>query len=140
MTLSRFNLGSTSKTLNLSLLRFNERFGSENLALMFFSYLLWDNLSQFKHDMARNHWGGPGKVKLERVDSLSFVRIDPPNSWKSFSIKNLYIWWPIIILYYINFARKKTNIWSTFRAKLWYNFLGVTLHSPIEFNQIVYQK
>ena len=32
MTSSRFDLGSTSKTLNLSLLRFNERSGSENLA------------------------------------------------------------------------------------------------------------
>ena len=31
MTSSRFDLGSTSKTLNLSLLRFNERSGSENL-------------------------------------------------------------------------------------------------------------
>ena len=31
MTSSRFDLGSTLKTLNLSLLRFNERFGSENL-------------------------------------------------------------------------------------------------------------
>ena len=33
MTSSRFNLGSTSKTLNLSLFRFNERSMSENLAL-----------------------------------------------------------------------------------------------------------
>ena len=33
MTSSRFDLGSTSKTLNLSLLRFNERSGSENLGL-----------------------------------------------------------------------------------------------------------
>ena len=32
MTSSRFDPGSTSKTLNLSLLRFNERSGSENLA------------------------------------------------------------------------------------------------------------
>ena len=31
MTSSRFDLGSTSKTLNLALLRFNERSGSENL-------------------------------------------------------------------------------------------------------------
>ena len=31
MTSSRFNLGSTLKTLNLSLLQFNERSGSENL-------------------------------------------------------------------------------------------------------------
>ena len=30
MTSSRFDLDSTSKTLNLSLLRFNERSGSEN--------------------------------------------------------------------------------------------------------------
>ena len=30
MTSSRFDLGSTSKTLNLSFLRFNERSGSEN--------------------------------------------------------------------------------------------------------------
>ena len=30
---SRFDPGSTSKILNLSLLRFNERFGSENLGL-----------------------------------------------------------------------------------------------------------
>ena len=32
MTSSRFDPDSTSKTLNLSLLRFNERSGSENLA------------------------------------------------------------------------------------------------------------
>ena len=32
MTPSRFNLGSTSKTLNLFLLRFNEQSGFENLA------------------------------------------------------------------------------------------------------------
>ena len=31
MTTSWFDLGSTSKTLNLSLFRFNERSGSENL-------------------------------------------------------------------------------------------------------------
>ena len=31
MVRSRFDLGSTSKTLNLSLLRFNERSGFENL-------------------------------------------------------------------------------------------------------------
>ena len=31
MTSSRFNFGSTSKTLSLSLLLFNERSGSENL-------------------------------------------------------------------------------------------------------------
>ena len=31
MMLSRFDLSSTSKTLNLSFLRFNERFGSKNL-------------------------------------------------------------------------------------------------------------
>ena len=31
MTSSRFNFGLTSKILNLSLLRFNERSGSENL-------------------------------------------------------------------------------------------------------------
>ena len=30
MTSSRFNLSSTSKTLNFSFLQFNERFGSEN--------------------------------------------------------------------------------------------------------------
>ena len=30
MTSSRFDLGSTSKTLNLSLLRFNERYGFQN--------------------------------------------------------------------------------------------------------------
>ena len=33
MVRPRFNLGSTLKTLNLSLLRFNEWFGSENLDL-----------------------------------------------------------------------------------------------------------
>ena len=33
MVQSRFNLGSTLKTLNLSLLRFNKRFGSKNLGL-----------------------------------------------------------------------------------------------------------
>ena len=32
MTSSQFDPGSTSKTLNLSLLRFNERSGFENLA------------------------------------------------------------------------------------------------------------
>ena len=32
MTSSRFDLDSTSKTLNLFFLRFNERSGSENLA------------------------------------------------------------------------------------------------------------
>ena len=32
MTSSRFDSGSTSKTLNLSLLRFNKRSGSENFA------------------------------------------------------------------------------------------------------------
>ena len=32
MTSSRFDLSLTSKTLNLSLLRFNERSGSENFA------------------------------------------------------------------------------------------------------------
>ena len=34
MTSSRFDLGSTSKTLDLSLLRFNEWSGSENLDSM----------------------------------------------------------------------------------------------------------
>ena len=33
MTSSRFDLGSTLKTLNLSLLWFNEQFGSENFGL-----------------------------------------------------------------------------------------------------------
>ena len=31
MTSSRFNLDSTSKTLNLSFLQFNERFGFQNI-------------------------------------------------------------------------------------------------------------
>ena len=35
MTLSQFNLDSTLKTLNLSLLRFNKRSGSENFAFKF---------------------------------------------------------------------------------------------------------
>ena len=37
MTSSRFDPGSTSKTLNLSLLRFNKRSGSENLAPVYCS-------------------------------------------------------------------------------------------------------
>ena len=35
MTSSQFDLGSTSKTLNLSLLRFNERSGFQNLVQQF---------------------------------------------------------------------------------------------------------
>ena len=44
MTSSRFNPDSTSKTLNLSLLRFNKRSGSENLddlSAVGFGNLLW---------------------------------------------------------------------------------------------------
>ena len=43
---SRFDIGSTSKTLNLSLLRFNEQSGSENLDIyiymFFFDELIYD--------------------------------------------------------------------------------------------------
>ena len=39
MTSSRFDLGSTSKNLNFSLLRFNERFGFENLGVYLKSYI-----------------------------------------------------------------------------------------------------
>jgi len=39
MTSSRFDFGSTSKTLNLSFLQFNERSESENLELKLDSYI-----------------------------------------------------------------------------------------------------
>ena len=38
---SRFDIGSTSKTLNLSLLRFNEQSGSENLDIYIYIYMFF---------------------------------------------------------------------------------------------------
>ena len=48
MTLSRFDPGSTSKTLNLSLLRFNERSGSENLDIEYYTPILFSKLFEKK--------------------------------------------------------------------------------------------
>ena len=44
MTSSWFDFGLTSKTLNLSLLQFNERFGSKNLAISMTNIFLVDFL------------------------------------------------------------------------------------------------
>ena len=68
MTSSRFDLGSTSKTLNLSLLRFNERSGSENLAHTYF---------KIKHDtptssICESHNSSMTRLR-ESISHISFL-------------------------------------------------------------------